>query len=491
MTHVNATTKFIFSLLAMSASILPAANLDSVLDPTACLLARLDLQKFDPSQVTRELRPLLGEPVTEQLLPAQMMVEGTVQLLRKAGVAELYVSFALQDLSDSFPAIIIPTTEPDRVRGIIEPLLAMAPTELQLEIFSHDVGLVVAHATTWQRMKSQDHVQPSGLRQFYQQGETSMLSLTLGFNDDLRQAVLEVWPDELPAEIGLSISPRKLMQDISALQLSVDSQPALSTVFNVYCLDAAASTRVHSELQSVIPLQALLQQFGLAMTRVDSRVSLSFPGELISTILTPLFQSSRRSVKEMQASNNMKQIMLAMHNFHDKYRGFPPRLTVDEQGRELLSWRVFLLPYIEQQELYTQFHLDEPWDSPHNRKLIDQMPQVYSSPAAEQKPGMTRFQVVLTDGSAWSGVDDRLLRIRDIIDGTSNTICFIEAPADQAVIWTKPADLNVDTATLIESLFSGRQILPTAFFDGSVRSLEPTTAEALRAQLTGAGGEVQ
>ena len=73
----------------------------------------------------------------------------------------------------------------------------------------------------------------------------------------------------------------------------------------------------------------------------------------------------------MQAVNNLRQIGLGMHNYHATYNRFPGPAITNDKGDRLLSWRVAILPFIEQQALYEQFHLDEPWDSDHNIKLLD------------------------------------------------------------------------------------------------------------------------
>ena len=86
-----------------------------------------------------------------------------------------------------------------------------------------------------------------------------------------------------------------------------------------------------------------------------------------------------------QCINNLKQIGLAMHNYHARHKTFPPAYTVDKDGKPLLSWRVLILPYLEQDALYKEFHLDEPWDSEHNRALIDRMPTTYLCPGGSSK----------------------------------------------------------------------------------------------------------
>src|SRR5262245_59728137 len=78
------------------------------------------------------------------------------------------------------------------------------------------------------------------------------------------------------------------------------------------------------------------------------------------------------------SQNNLKMVRLAMHNFHDAMGRFPAATAYAKNGKPLLSWRVAILPYIEEDALYRQFKLDEPWDSPHNKKLIAKMPKIYA-----------------------------------------------------------------------------------------------------------------
>src|SRR6185295_10166602 len=137
-----------------------------------------------------------------------------------------------------------------------------------------------------------------------------------------------------------------------------------------------------------------------------------------------------------------KQIMLAMHNYHDIHKRFPAQAIYDKSGKlPLLSWRVLILPFVEENGLYKEFHLDEPWDSEHNKKLIEKMPAIFNSPGADLPPGKTCYVVPRGKNTLFEG--DKGMRDRDIVDGTSKTIMLVEVGADKAVTWTKPDDMEV------------------------------------------------
>src|SRR4249919_3311122 len=115
-------------------------------------------------------------------------------------------------------------------------------------------------------------------------------------------------------------------------------------------------------------------------TLIELLVVIAIIAVLIALLL-PAVQAAREAARRAQCVNNLKQIGLAMHNYHDVKNGLPPSAIVDKQGKPLLSWRVAILPYIEQQPLYDKFKLDEPWDSPNNKDLIQYMPSIYMCPS--------------------------------------------------------------------------------------------------------------
>jgi len=154
----------------------------------------------------------------------------------------------------------------------------------------------------------------------------------------------------------------------------------------------------------------------------------------------------------------LKDIGLALHNFHDKNRFFLPTPAdhpeyYDENGRLKVSWRVHLLPFLDQKELYEQFKLDEAWDSPHNAPLAKKMPDAFRSPDTPAGSDKTRYRVFEGKREKNNTSDEALTslfplgtpaRIRDTLDGTSNTVMVVEVGPDKAVEWSKPGGLKLE-----------------------------------------------
>ena len=140
--------------------------------------------------------------------------------------------------------------------------------------------------------------------------------------------------------------------------------------------------------------------------------------------------------------NNFRLIALGSLNYESAHMEFPPHAIYDVDGNSpLLSWRVRILPFLEQGNLYSQFHFDEPWDSPHNLSLLPLMPDFYAHPLIED--GMTLVQAVTGPGTIFP-LEDRGTRFGQITDGSSNTLLFVQANLDRAVPWTAPDDLYYD-----------------------------------------------
>jgi hypothetical protein len=207
--------------------------------------------------------------------------------------------------------------------------------------------------------------------------------------------------------------------------------------------------------------------------------------------------SVKEAANKKESENNLKQMALAMHNYNDTNFGqLPPAAIGDPtqpeaQRKPNLSWRVAILPFIEQQNLYRQFKLNEPWDSPNNIKLLGQMPKVYKLPGDDKtKPDHTHYQVFVGNGAALEKT--RSVRFpAEFPDGTSNTILIVEAA--QAVPWTKPDDIPFDPNKPIKPLLNNSysDVYLIALADGSTKLLKKSISEnTLKAAITRNGGEL-
>jgi prepilin-type processing-associated H-X9-DG protein len=256
---------------------------------------------------------------------------------------------------------------------------------------------------------------------------------------------------------------------------------------------------------------------GMALTGIITGamgIFMVIPFVLIALLL-PAVQKVREAAARMQDANNLKQMSLAMMNFHDTYGAYPQAAAFrSKDGKPLLSWRVAILPFIEQQNLYQQFKLDEPWDSPNNIRLVGMIPKVYLQPGeVSDGRGLTHYQVFAGPGTIFDDQAAALkkgrkggpggfgnvpgagqprlgLSITDIADGTSNTILI--ATASNPVPWTKPEDLPFGPGVPLPALGGVLQgnNFNVAFADGSVKPIAKNAQPSLlKAAITRNGGE--
>jgi Protein of unknown function (DUF1559) len=214
----------------------------------------------------------------------------------------------------------------------------------------------------------------------------------------------------------------------------------------------------------------------------------------------PAAGAAREFANRSANSHKLNQIALAMHSYSHRlvkadgaYKIVtgpdPARAIFDGDGKPLLSWRVAILPFHDEKELYDQFHLDEPWDSEHNKPLIGKMPDMYAK-AGRKNEGKTVFLVPVGKGLAFEG--DKGITEDSITDGMDATIIAVEANDEKAVIWTKPDDLDIDPKKLLDGLGDAEAggLFGVAFFDGSTKFLSKSIdPKILMALFTRAGGE--
>jgi prepilin-type processing-associated H-X9-DG protein len=218
-------------------------------------------------------------------------------------------------------------------------------------------------------------------------------------------------------------------------------------------------------------------------------------GGILTALLLPAVQAAREAAKHAQCSNNLREISLAMLRYEQAYGCFPPAYVADKKGKPMHSWRVLLLPYMGQQNLYNQYRFNEPWDGPNNRRISDLALGLYQCPTQpDRKEPTTNYMMVVGPHTISDGPHSR--RISAITDGVSNTIMLVEV-ADSDTWWAEPRDLNFDEINFkinsskrqgISSYHPGG--VNAAFCDGSVRFLSDSiNPQLVKAMFTIDGGE--
>jgi hypothetical protein len=241
---------------------------------------------------------------------------------------------------------------------------------------------------------------------------------------------------------------------------------------------------------------------------------LRWAAAVLLALVLSMYQAGGQEKKDpkRQSAMNLRTFAIAMLNYSDTYKHLPASANLDVrlrgqfgnavlteellakvQGKlkgktlPLLSWRVAILPFIEEGPLYKQFKLDEPWDSEHNKKLQEKMPKVYAPVTGKAKPGLTYYQVFVGKDAPFDGMVSPRFPA-SFPDGTSNTFLVVEG--GEAVPWTKPQDIPFDGKTVpkLGGLFA--EGFHVAMADGTVRFVPKGADErAIRAAITPRGGE--
>lgn len=473
---------------------------------TVCI-ASFRLSALDVKAMASKLAARLPEE-KKRLLDLQVMVaSGLLAQLTQAGVDEIYfVGSTRQLLTDN--VLIVPCRDEKTVGDTLQMLVNAIPKEFNYKV-QREAGLIaICGDHVWKRIvERRSGLQASGespSREVLNSQDATAVThwqtiiepltsshwAAASLPKLLRDELSLLWSSDV--QIGSTeVSLGALVEDTRSITLSAEANDWLEVSLSVNGEDASAAERIEAQLKQA--LQAFPQTIdGLKipkpeLSRVDSQVTFKWPNLYAAIELTALHAAE--SAHASKVKNSLRQIGLAIHEYSEKFGHLPPRATVSPEGKELLSWRVHLLPFLGEQALYSEFKLTEPWDSEHNAKLVAKIPKAYRASQDGIPVGTTCVQVPVTEGALWNG-EGQPRKLSDVTDGTSQTIALAIAPPEAAIPWTKPDSWQLKNDSMVQDLFGAGEKTWFLLLDGSVQMRSRSdSAETLKALLTHASGE--
>jgi len=498
-----------------------AASLAPYLNDDTFVVAYLDVASADRVDWEALSRLLSGSSndAPGNVLPLRA-VASAIKSLQSGGVETAYAVLGLGDVAHDRGPLVVLTLKPDgNAQAVENKLLALTPAisngryPLVAKRHGPSTFLVGTDATV-SKYESLAATQRDDLGDSLAKlaDDGAALAIVFSPGNDFRRVVRELWP-AMPApleELHGELADRWLR-----LEFAAKTHPQLSAKFVMQASDAK-SAQLFAQLVQALPDAAnniseigprrhdLKRVLGTLIETVPPRIDgssvvMTLPSDdeqlaKLGRLTGEATDAALESTRRQQRMQQLKRMALAMYNYEDKYKHLPPSAIRDKDGRPLLSWRVAVLPWLEEQKLFDQFHLDEPWDSPHNRALADKMPEIYAdpNPRIRSLAGKAKTTFVVPTGPGTMFDSKEGITLREVTDGASKTILIVETPPQEAVIWTKPEDWEVDLAHPRQGLErTDRDYVTTAWCDGHV-SLVPTDVDPvkLRAAVTRAGGEV-
>ena len=279
---------------------------------------------------------------------------------------------------------------------------------------------------------------------------------------------------------NITVANNTIIENLRGLRVATSRMAVASMVLGLLSVVCCCVTGIPAIILGTIALIQIsrsngrLKGTGYAVTGLVCGIVFTII-TLVGALLVPAVESARDAARDaVWRANQMKQLNLALLKYHQATEHFPAHAIYSDDGKPLLSWRVAILPYIEQQALHARFHLDEPWDSLHNRALIPEMPALLKDPSSKLalEQGKTRYVGPVGKGLVFNGTDRGI----SLTDDTATIITLLQVNDPHAVIWTKPKDWTYDEKEPFHGLdgkfLSGDFLV--GFADGEVSAISLT-----------------
>jgi len=423
---------------------------------TTALVAKIDLARLSLPDLSDRIKS--AAPGSEEAFRTRTRdAAAWIEALRTAtGGQAVYVTVGIPLSMTERPVFLVLKETPRADRKKLVDRLSVI---LEMESIAREGVIVAIPGRNVSVASALGTLRPTpreGLVDAFKAVEEYPIQVLLVPPDYVRRTVTELMP-RLPRQLGGGPS-NVLTEGLVWAALGVDlAQLRARLVVRAASEEAARRLAEHLPkmlrsafetlpgFQQRIPSEAFASLLALPAPRVDGdrlvvRVEGAEPAGDASRLLTLAAAALRDRIVRQSNFEKFKQILLAMHNYHDTHKVFPPR--DEERGPGKLSWRVHLLPLLEQRALYEEFRLEEPWDSAHNKRLIEKMPEVYRNRSVIVAPGRTTFLAPVGEDTVFGA--EKATKIGEITDGTSNTLVLVEVKPQLAVPWTAPQDYAFD-----------------------------------------------
>jgi hypothetical protein len=464
-----------------------------------------NFQKLDLRAMAAKLGELRGKDFELKDIAEMEKLFQPAQEVVKAGARRMYLMLRSDTGGMAILALfpLEPDADADRVLAAVERFEGKASGKA-----AEKIGKVIVSGDEKSRqavraIKPKDR--PDIVQALGTSGD-SFLQMLLLPSGDFREALGPSLGLDPKGDLGKPL--KVFLEGARWASLSLDLVPKARFQCVIQGKDAAAATELEAVFADLLGKLGSIKMgpgmFGidpakvakqwLTPKRVGNQLVVSLEEPRLIVLMRAVAEEMRASAPRIKSRNNLVEIALAMNNHHDLYKYYPLHAIYSKDGKTpLLSWRVAILPYLEQSQLYNEFKLDEPWDSPHNIKLVPRMPRIYAFPADDDKDakdGKTYYQVFAGANTAFNGTERITSKKLAAGNGEARTIMVIEAR--EPVIWTKPADLTLPAAKDQMPPVGGlvKNGVNVVFFDASARFLRPDLPPAvLRALVTPFGGE--
>lgn len=465
----------------------PSDVVAQYLEETTLGIAWCDVEKLEVSGIA-SLLATYNLPVEES---AYKFAENIAAGLKSQGVIKVYCVFDVSALMESRPPVFVLQVKEGSDLSIVQALITPLTSGANLSVVKDGELLLVGDPKDLARKQTHPTAKLVRLQKQMAAANPSN-AICIAPSSSLAEALRVTMNLGGGEAASQPFAVKLLLVFIPMEGLRVDSSIVHKGLNAVVDFDTAE--KANKFKQDVATLLAELKQVEvervLPKIREASAVWELENQENFSEFFKGISARLTDAASKNTSMNNLKQLALALHNHESAFTFFPPQALTSPSGKKLLSWRVMILPFLEQNELYQKFKLDEPWDSAHNAALIKEMPKVFARPNADPTLGKTPYVAPLTKDSFF-GRPGAPPGFKDILDGTSNTVWMIEAPPELEVVWTKPEDWEVKGAEAIDQLLKLSPELLVSQMDGSVQLLPATiTSDIIMKMLTIAGGEV-